>query len=128
MIENLIEYNDGELIDEVYFLIEKFVVKKHNIKLEDLVENDPEDKEVLIYKEQYQDEINTLFDIIEAEFLNYIIMKEVGLKDKTELPIPKKLYLHKEYATEDNNVINCRSIYTKRQSETDIEYIISKNK
>lgn len=52
-------------------------------------------------------------------------MKEVDLKDKTKLPIPKKLYLHKEYTIEDNNVINCRSIYTKRQSETDIEYIIS---
>lgn len=72
MIENLMEYNDGELIDEVYFLIEKFVAKKHNIELEDLVEEDKEDKEVLIYKEEYQDEINDLFDIIEAEFLNYV--------------------------------------------------------
>jgi len=72
MTESLMEYNDGELIDEVYFLIEKFVAKKHNIELEDLVEEDKEDKEVLIYKEEYQDEINDLFDAIEAEFLNYV--------------------------------------------------------
>lgn len=72
MIENLMDYNDGELIDEVYFLIEKFVAKKYQIELEDLVEEDSEDREVLIYKEEYQDEINDLFDVIEAEFLNYV--------------------------------------------------------
>jgi len=72
MVENLMDYNDGELIDEVYFLIEKFVAKKYQIELEDLVEEDSEDREVLIYKEEYQDEINDLFDIIEAEFLNYV--------------------------------------------------------
>lgn len=45
-----------------------------------------------------------------------------------KLPIPKNLYLHEDYIVEDNGVINCRSIYTKRQSENDIEYIISNTK
>ena len=44
-----------------------------------------------------------------------------------KIPIPLKLYLHKDYILEDDKAISCRSIYTTRQSENDIEYIINKD-
>ena len=44
-----------------------------------------------------------------------------------KIPIPLKLYLHKDYILEDDKAISCRSIYTARQSENDIEYIINNN-
>ena len=42
-----------------------------------------------------------------------------------KIPIPLKLYLHKDYILEDDKAISCRSIYMTRQSENDIEYIIN---
>ena len=42
--------------------------------------------------------------------------------------VPQRLYLHKHYIQDNGGVINCHSIYTEKQSEDDIEYVININK
>lgn len=43
-----------------------------------------------------------------------------------EKEVPQRLYLHKHFMLNNKKVIDCRSIYAERQSESDIEYIINK--
>ena len=39
---------------------------------------------------------------------------------------PSKFYLNKNFILNNDKMIDCHSIYTERQSEDDIEYIINK--
>lgn len=75
IVETLCDYKDGLLVDEVYQLIEIVVAEKHQVETEDLVIEDKNDNNTLVYKEQYQDEINDFYDILEGLIINYFKYK-----------------------------------------------------
>ncbi len=72
MIDSLCDYKDGILVDDVFNFIEKIVAEKHQIQQFELLEDDKEDPEVLIYKEQFQDEINSLYDEFETTIIEFL--------------------------------------------------------
>lgn len=70
MILSLCQYNDGELVDDVFDLIYKVVAEKHGIKPEDL---EFEDEHGDSYnKEEFQDEINFLYDELEGVLIQHL--------------------------------------------------------
>lgn len=70
MIETLCDYKDGILIDDVFDLIYKVVAEKHQIKIKELFVDDENGDSY--NKEQYQDEINYMYDDFEDEILRYL--------------------------------------------------------
>ncbi len=74
MIETLCDYENGKLVDDVFDLIYKVVATKHGIKPEDIEEVtiDVNGEEYSTNKEEYQDEINSLYDYFETEILGYL--------------------------------------------------------
>ena len=74
MIETLCDYENGKLVDDVFDLIYSVVASKHGIKPEDIEEVTIDDngEEYSTNKEEFQDEINYIYDGLEDILLNYL--------------------------------------------------------
>ena len=74
MIKTLCDYENGKLVDDVFDLIYKVVASKHGISPEEIEEViiDDNDEEYSTNKEEFQDEINVLYDAFEMEIIEYL--------------------------------------------------------